>query len=272
MPTSLPESGFLSPQVKNFRANVHEAHAPFVTLLYEASALATKLQHDIEIHRNSVAEACAAVLFARTIASLQATALLLEHGLPSQARTILRSSLETTFALCAIGNDSTVATEIVASHEADRRTVADRVLRWKHQALREAVAKEVNEQELQALLATKPKSVNHYDLAKRAGLEDWYLSIYTLLSFAAHGAISDLEHHAVVDDDGNVLEFKSEPELQGQSTVWSWATEVTIVAMKGLCSVFGIAEPGIDNLYLRLQAVLARDEAEVLERPTKNAT
>ena len=230
----LPEAGFLSDAPRAFRRQVHAQYRPWVELLYDINRSAVGLQHSIHIHRDRLDEAYGAVLFARTIASVQASALLLELGLPSQARTVLRSALETLFPLCAVAKEPTLAAELVASHDADRRTVADRVRRWQNPALREAIATQVSDVELDTMLASRARPLNQYDLAKRADMEDWYLTIYTLLSFAAHGAISDLESHAVVDANGEVVEFKSEPDLAEQQTVWAWAAEVELAAMRSL--------------------------------------
>jgi predicted regulator of Ras-like GTPase activity (Roadblock/LC7/MglB family) len=86
-------------------------------------------------------------------------------------------------------------------------------------------------------------------------MEDWYLTLYTLLSFAAHGAISDLESRAVVDADGAVVEFKSEPELANQQAVWAWATEVALAAMRALSQLFALNTAEIEILAQRLQAL-----------------
>lgn len=251
----LPEAGFLSAPARAFREHVHAQYWPWVELLYDINHCATDLQHSIHIHRTKLEEAYGAVLFARTIASVQASVLLLEFGLPSQARTVLRSALETLFPLCAVAKEPTLAAELVASHGADRRTVADRVRKWKNPALRETIAKQASEAELDAMLASKAKSLNQYELAKRADMEDWYLTLYTLLSFAAHGAISDLESHAVLDADGDVVEFKSEPELAEQETVWAWAAEVQLAAMRALSQLFAIGSTDIDALAQRLLAL-----------------
>jgi hypothetical protein len=113
----------------------------------------------------------------------------------------------------------------------------------------------VSDDELNAMLASKAKSLNQYDLAKRADMEDWYLTIYTLLSFAAHGAISDLESHAVVDADGDVVEFKSEPELADQQAIWAWAAEVEVAAMRALSQLFALSTTDIEALAQRLHVL-----------------
>ena len=102
--------------------------------------------------------------------------------------------------------------------------------------------------------------MNQYELAKLADLEDWYLTLYTLFSFSAHGSVADLEKHIVVGADGVVLEFKSEPELSGQAPVWAWVSEVLIMAMRSLLKVFALEDPQIEVLFKKL-ASLANDNA-----------
>jgi hypothetical protein len=108
------------------------------------------------------------------------------------------------------------------------------------------------------MLVSKARGVNIFELAKSAGLEDWYHSIYTLLSFAAHGKVSDLQAHVVKDEDGEPVEFKSEPTLDDQEATWNWAIETELCAIHQLTSIFGLKTQDVENLRAELQALSAR--------------
>lgn len=257
MPVALPESGFLAQEARSFRQVVHRQFAGSVSLFYRTNALAVELQHTIHVSRTSFPQALASILFARTIASTQASALLLEHGMPTQARMTLRGALETLFQLAAIATNPEAAQDLLASHEADRRTIADRIRQWQDPALRAAISDAIAESELDAMLASKAKGVNIFALAKSAGLEDWYHSIYTLLSFAAHGKVSDLQAHVVTDADGEPTEFKSEPTLEDQDATWGWAIEAELCAMHHLATFFGLNTHDVEALRAELQALPA---------------
>lgn len=261
MSYDLPESGFLAEDVRAFRLVVHREKMDSVSLLYRTNALAIELQHTVRVSRSSLPQACVALLYARTIASVQASVLLLEHGMPAQARMTLRSALETLFQLAAVTTHPETALDLLASHDADRRTIADRIRQWKEPALRSAIMDAITDPELDAMLDSKAKSLNVFNLAKLAGLEDLYLSVYTLLSFAVHGKVSELQAHVVVDSDGEPTEFKSEPTLDGQDAVWHWAIEAELLAIQYLTGFFSLETDSLATLRAELQALSGADWA-----------
>jgi len=106
------------------------------------------------------------------------------------------------------------------------------------------------------------KPINIYELAKLAEMEDWYLTIYTLLSFAAHSKVSDLDRHVVVGDDGEPIEFQNEPVTSGQASMWAWEVEVQLAAMRSVAAVFSLEVQELEALSKRLVDLPERgDEA-----------
>ena len=69
-------------------------------------------------------------------------------------------------------------------------------------------------------------------------MEDWYHTLYTILSFAAHSKISDLDNHTITDADGEPVALQSEPVLTGQATVWLWTVEVQLAAIRAVAQIF----------------------------------
>lgn len=253
--------GFLSEAVREVRSEVHNRYAEHVGLTYSINRRAVALQHDLLIHVDKLEEAIGAALYARTLACTQSAVLLLEHGLPTQARTVLRSALESLFPLAAIAKDATLAPALLASHDADRRTLVDRIRRWKDPALRASIDSKVTEAELSAMSAGTGKPTNVYELAKAADMEDWYLTLYTLLSFAAHAKVSDLDRHVVLDETGEATEFQNEPDTSDQGTVWAWVGEVQLAAMRSIASLFSLDANDLESLRERLEKLVAHDAA-----------
>jgi Family of unknown function (DUF5677) len=253
--------GFLSDAVREVRADVRQRYASLAALLDEVNRRAVEAQHTIKIDRNCAAELYGAVLFGRTITSTQAAVLLLEHGLPSQSRAVLRAALETLFCLGAVANQPHRAEEFLASHQADRRKVAKRVGEWKNPALRAAVESQLTEEKLSEVLSTSGKELNLRDLAKLAEIEDWYLSMYLLLSFSAHGSVADLAKHLVRDNLGEVVGLRNEPEVEAQSASWCYAIEIQLHAIRALSKLFSLGEPELDDFESRLILLSGEDEA-----------
>lgn len=208
--------------------------------MYAINRLAVQMLHELQVTREKSEEVVGAILYARTVQSTQATVLLLEHGLPSQAQTVLRSALETLFPLAAIAKSPNSAAALLASHEADKRTLADRIKQWKDPELRAAVS--LTDAELDAFIKNPAKATNIFDHAKSAGMEDWYHTLYTILSFAAHSKMNDLHKHAVVDAEGDLQELQSEPIFDGQSMVWLWVVEMQLAAIRSAAQLFQLKD------------------------------
>jgi hypothetical protein len=139
--------------------------------------------------------------------------------------------------------------------------VVDRIRRWKDPALRASIDSKISEAELDAMSKGSGKAMNLYELAKLADMEDWYLTLYTLLSFAAHTKVSDLDRHVVLDAKGETIEFQNEPDTSNQEAVWAWTTEVQLAAMRSASAIFSLDCRVIDSLSQRLRELAARDEA-----------
>ena len=168
--------GFLSDAVREVRHEVHRTYVPHVNLAYATNRRAVALQHELSIHADKLEESLGAALYARTLAFTQSAALLLEHGLPVQARTVLRAGLESLFPLAALAKDRSLAPSLLTSHDADRRTLVDRIRRW-NPALRASIDSRLSEAELSAMASGAGKATNVYELAKVADMEDWYLTL-----------------------------------------------------------------------------------------------
>lgn len=244
--------GFLSESVRDVRAEVHAQYPSHVELARLTNRRAVALQHELKIHVDKLDEALGAALYARTLAFTQSSVILLEHGMPVQGRTVLRAGLESLFQLAALAKDRTIAPSLVASHDADLRTLADRIRRLRDPALRASIDSQLSEADLSAMSAGTGKSLNIYELAKLAEMEDWYLTIYTLLSFAAHSKVSDLDRHVVVGDDGEPSEFQNEPVSSGHASAWSWGVEVQLAAMRSVAALFRLEVPELEVLRKRL--------------------
>ncbi|MDO8772287.1 MAG: DUF5677 domain-containing protein [Burkholderiaceae bacterium] len=255
---SKADDGFLTEPLDHVREGVRQKYADWRSLLLRVNRLAVDNQHSIQIHLDSNVEKYAAALFARTLATTQASILLLEVGLVPQARTLLRAALETHFALAAIAKEPGVVDKLIEGHAAEQKRVAKNFGHLQHTELKQIADAEAASDRLQPFLASSATALSTLDLAKKAGLEHWYRTVYTDLSWSAHGAAVDLERHVVVGEDGDVAEFRNEPEVEGQESSWLCAIEILLKATTTLAEVF----PNVDKSPLEQQYAELRTLAE----------
>lgn len=251
---SQAEDGFLTESLDYVRAVVRQKYTDLRSLLSRVNRLAVANQHSITIHTDNNVERYSAALFARTLATIQAGIILLETGLVPQAGILLRGALETYFALAAIAKDPKVVDELIKGHTAEQKRAARNVLQWQHPELKKIADAEAASGRLQPFLASSATALSTFDLAQKAGLEDWYRTVYMVLSWSVHGAAVDLDRHVVVGENGSVAEFRNEPEVDDQESSWLCAIEILLKAVTALSTVF----PGVDQDPLEQQYAEAR--------------
>lgn len=249
------DQGFLNAEIAGVRPAVREKYAVWRELLLDVNSRCVSLQHEAGVDPCDPRALLAAAHFARLLASVQGSVILLEHGLVAQAKALLRVALESLFALAAVQAKPEVALSLARSHEADKRTLADRMLRWQGAELKASAASLITEDELKSYLAVKTPDVKTFELAKAADMVDWYLTLYSLLSFPAHATVSDVSAHLIANAAGEVVGLKNEPEIDGQVAAWAWAVEIEIRAADAFAGVFGPLGFSMENARDRLRVL-----------------
>jgi hypothetical protein len=259
---SVAVDGFLSESLDHVRSHVREKYAAWCGLLMRVNQLALANQHAIVIHTDSNVERYSAVLFARTLATTQASTLLLEAGLVSQARVLLRSALETLFALAAIAKDANIVEKLIEGHFAEQKRFAKNAQLWQDDELKKIAEAETVSGQLQSVLNSSATALSTFDLAQKAGLEDWYRTVYMVFSWPVHGAAVDLNRHVVISGDGNVEAFRNEPEVDDQESLWLCGIEVLLKAIAALATTF----PNVDQGSMEQYYVEARNLESTIAR------
>ena len=141
--------GFLSEPFDEVRLAVRHQYAKLRTVLVALNERCVVAQHEIRVRPDEPRELLGAALFARTLASTQAAVLLLEHGLLSQAKVVLRAALESLFALAAIAKEPELALPLAQSQQADKQSLADKMLQWQGSELKSSRSEWIDEARLQ---------------------------------------------------------------------------------------------------------------------------
>lgn len=241
--------GFLTESLDQVRAVVREKYADWRSLLGHVNRLAVANQHLIVIDQNNEVESHAAVLFARTLATIQASILVLEVGLIAQARILQRSALETFFLLAALAKEPGFVDKLIEGHEAEQKNMMKKMKHWESSELKQMAEAISASDQWKRISGSTANSLSTFDIAKAAGLEDWYRSVYMVLSWSVHGATVDLKRHVVVNADGETTAFQNEPEIDGQGTTWFCAIKLLLETVTALALVFPNVDQGSINEY-----------------------
>jgi hypothetical protein len=239
--------GFLSEPLGEVRHAVHKRYTNYRNILMRLNEQCVATQYELPIKADDPRELLGATFFLRTIASSQAAVILLEHGLIAQAKAVLRSALESLFALAAIEAKPELALLLAQSQEANKRSLADKMLQWESDELKASRDGRITEEELLKLKSSKAREFTTWQLAEAAGMVEWYRSLYALLSQPAHATVSDITAHLVTDKHGNITQLQSEPEVEGQEATWAFTIEIQLRAAKAIANMFGVNSINISD-------------------------
>lgn len=170
-------------------------------------------------------------------------------------------ALEMLFALGAIANKPALLDKLIEGHAVEQKRVAKNMQLWKDPELRKVADAEAASGRLQPFRESPASGVPTFTLAEAAGLEDWYRTLYMILSWSVHGAPTDLDRHAVVDSNQNLIEFRNEPELEEQHSSWLYSIEMLLKALTALGKIFpNIDERQIEHYSAELRALAQEQE------------
>jgi hypothetical protein len=244
------EDGFLSPEIEGARAYICERYSSYRNLFLQVNRVAVGFQYSMSIGTKNGREIYAACLYARILATTQASVIVLERGLVPQSLTLLRSAVEALFALGALAKKPDILGRILGIFEDEQQRVARNALLWQQPELREIAQAEASVAELEVSAKKPDQGISAFDLAREAGLEDWYRSVYMFFSWSAHNTPHDLErYHLAVSTDRSIIELRNEPEVEGQERSWSSAIEVQLMSTGFLAEIFtGVDLSGLEPI------------------------
>ncbi len=181
-----------------------------------------------------------------------------------EAKIVLRALLETIFVLTAISNNPSLAEDYAKEDQSNRIKLLRKTRElyganppeWVNQDDMVGLEKELQED----IASNSIKAKKTEEWAKEAGLYDWYLSAYALLSMSVHVKVKDIEHYLVHDDAGRVSELKFGPENSQIQIVLATAIEAMLIALKGVAVLLRTDRSAqIGNLRTELVSICSRD-------------
>lgn len=250
--------GFLSNEATDGVAVFRERFKDLFDLVEDANrvfvaALQTAKLADIEDSKFGVY-----LLAIRVVESFEAIVILMERGMLSPAKLVIRPLLEAMFSLGAIQKDESLVKKYFDTQNKAHFELLKSTTRWKDPILR-ALSHEhgfekkyINKKK--ELNESPPEALRPYEWAEAAGYEDLYHVYYVYYASFTHSNLSALEDHLDRDIEDKV-EASFGPSIQGFYDILRNATAFTLVSIMHLCSAFGI---GIDANANRIHEEIRR--------------
>lgn len=231
---SLNNLGFLSPEIERFREHVRASPRALVWIEFarKLAAFGLNILHSLEIDFGP--RLATAALFKRMHESMQAAMILAEHGIISDARSVVRGAVENAIAIHALAKDSDFTGCLSSASKYDELQMARMLLEtpeYRAEITSEIEQLEARVAELTALKKAKPdecKRVNWADVANKYGCQDLYSTLYRLMSAdGTHVTVNAIARCFEINDAGEVTMMKVGPDTDG-----------LVISMNAACVAF----------------------------------
>ncbi|GLQ52488.1 DUF5677 domain-containing protein [Dyella flava] len=258
--------GFLSSEIQGVVEQARDENKELFDQLYRVNDYALSIQRRLVVEPEDVQGLVVATFFSRTINSVQASVILLERGLSSQAKVVLRAAMESLFGLRAC----------LDSEFCERLVVADAVKRKKHFRKAEqlvqrgvvpdadGVLTEDSLAQIEADIAeTNSRDLTTADIAKAAGLHDWYLGVYAMFSASVHTTVRDLTEYMLVGDNGEIAGLTNSPDLKASAGLLICSIEQMLMAATAAAAYFGFDHMGYwEREHEALRLLVEKEQAK----------
>ena len=264
---SLDKHGFLGSEMESWIKDCRQRYSAYFGIATEVNEFCQASMFEFPVHNKDVQEMLTAALYMRTLSNYQSVILLCERGMAPERRAMLRVMLEAVVKLCAIAKDDPQLTkDFVLEDQSERLRLLKKFRRLYGGRLPPNV--DVNEfEQLERQLEAEKRTIKvrtTEDWAKEAGLLDWYLTAYSVLSASVHAGVKDLEHYFVIDKQGNIKEFNWGPDDRGMKDHLATAIEGILIALQCAAGFFKLTKnEAIDEFRQRVQQ---------LHRPSPSAS
>jgi len=207
---SIDENGYLDSDIAEWIQKHRKEHGKLFSVCDAINFLAQDNLYKLKIHSDNVQEVVVALLYIRSLSTYQTSILLIERGLVAEARITLRTLLEILFKLRAISKDRDVAHAYVYEDEMFRKKFIN-----KFKLLSEEVKQAQGNPKVDDLLQSITKNIGDKNIkerqtqwyAQRAGLDDYYNSVYSLFSSSVHVNARDLLELVLANETGQIKEI-----------------------------------------------------------------
>ena len=229
------EQGFLDSKTEAWVRECRKRFEKWFVLTGDVNSLAVDTIFQFDAHNKLIHEMLLATLYLRTLHNYQGTILMAERGMMAQGRIMARSILDSVFPLVAIAKDQEFAATYAENHTLQQVKYFRKVQKLTTARLPDVDAPEnlARAAELQEQIDAKGiKHISTESIAERAGLGEWYLTAYSLLSGTVHARAGDLEEYLVLAPDDEIKEFDWGPKTKGMELLLMSAMESMLMGVE----------------------------------------
>jgi hypothetical protein len=240
------EEGFLSTKLVDASQQCRKQYAEWFTLCESINKFSLAITSKVACHPDNRQECLAAALFLRAISIFEGIIILTERCMLDEVKILLRTLMDTVFALRAISLHAEVAEEYYHSQLIIKRGALRKIAK-SNLKLRDSQGRDLTERikELDSLIGNNAMLTDTKYLAQKAGLYDFYATAYTVLSWAVHSNILDIAGSHMAGQSGSHIDSIHLSIQMEEAEKWFMSTcECMVIAMQSVNDTF---KAGVEN-------------------------
>lgn len=210
---SIDREGFLSPDIEQFKKLYRKRFQEYFSLAHAAVQQCHALKFRLDVKDTDGQRVYAAALFLKIMMDVEATMIILEHGMGSQGRSLLRVALEASFILANMCKSTDFLRAYAMMGECQRLKLVRGIKGSKDPGLTN-VQNELNDElvrELeQSVKGESSKSAEH--LARNVNMDEIYNTHYRLFCMDVHTGPASLDRMFIENDAKEIIGFRGGPD------------------------------------------------------------
>jgi hypothetical protein len=238
------EEGFLSTKIDDLIQKCHTKYKDWFELHESINKYCWGLISKLKFHSDNRQEYLTLALFLRTLSIFEGSYILIERGMVSETKILLRTLMETLFSLCAVARDKEAAEQFYQGHNYLKYKALKKMLESHSPAI---VPNEIDYGKRLAELKnpaqtkkSKPLSVEEW--ATKAGLHDFYASAYIYFSWTAHSNVMEIGKLLQGESDDSVRKIVLSPDFEEVYKYLMTGIECIVIALGSINKLFHLKE------------------------------
>jgi hypothetical protein len=233
--------GFLSSDLDRLEDDIRSAYPDWYSLTMKVNTFCQRLQYDLEFRSDDANQVIAATLFARAVTTYQAFIILSTRGMPHQASMILRCLIECVFLLVAISKNPDYSRKIADSDQHDYKRSRKNLKQFlerhnpDHQGI--GIIQDQIKETSQKIDENNCKPLKIRLIARDAGLEDWYDTVYCSLCEPVHSSIRSLEELLKFNNNQKITYLENHPNTEDLGILFLTGSNIMLFAIEGISAI-----------------------------------
>jgi hypothetical protein len=211
----IDDEGFLSKEIDGFRSEIRSKHQAYFDLVERLNRYCQQAKYRLVVHNRDGQELFTACLAIKLLNDVQAAIILLERGLASQGRSMLRVALECLVVLTKIAQSYEFVHAYVKVGEQDRLKLVKAIRLNPNQGF-DDVRADLTEDLIATIKETIGETQNRRNVeqwAKDVGLSHLYDGTYRLFSQEIHSSPRAIDQYFMADGEGEIIGFAWGPDI-----------------------------------------------------------